>query len=154
MRIAAPFCVIFVIMTSCSPAPGRASLPEGPAEVTVSMREYAFDYDSSLTAGRVVFNVVNRGQLEHRLVLLPLGDDVPPINVQLHGPQRLTVAPLASVLPRPPGRRAAFAAELLPGKRYALICSIVDPDGESHAFKGMASEFRTPGATQSPVSGR
>jgi len=145
---------MFVIMTSCSDGGSGAAPPEGPAEVAVNMREYAFDYKSSIPAGRVVFNVSNKGNLQHRLVLLPLEEDLPPINIQLHGPRRLTVAPLASVLPRPPGRRAAFAAELLPGKRYALICSIVDADGESHAFKGMASEFRTEGLAQSPVSGR
>jgi hypothetical protein len=41
----------------------------------------------------------------------------------------------------PPGGNGAVAVDLGPG-RYALICFLTDDDGQSHALKGMATEFR------------
>ena len=93
------------------------------------MTEYQFAYDH-LSKGRVVFQVVNDGQTVHRMSLVPLPEDLPPIQQQLHGDERRALNTLAAV-----------AVDLLPG-RYAFICFLTDPDGQSHALKGMANEFR------------
>jgi len=111
--------------------------------VTVVLREYRFKLDKAVPAGRVVFRLRNAGRLEHRPALLPLADDLPPLDQQLRGGQRAAIAPFAGTSTRPPGTTAAFAVDLAPGTRYGLICFIRDQDGVSHAVKGMNLEFRT-----------
>lgn len=109
------------------------------------MTEYRFDYNPVVPPGRVVFRVQNAGRVGHRLAVLPLADDLPPIDAQPRGSERQVIAPFAGVPPRRPGSTGTFAVELAPGRRYAMICSLVDPEGKSHALKGMNSEFRTAG---------
>jgi len=104
------------------------------------MDEYRFDH-GPIPRGRVVFHVVNRGHVAHRMSVVPLPEDLPPIEVQLHGDDRRALSTLAAVPDTQPGDSAEVAVDLGPG-RYALICFITDPDGQSHALKGMASEFR------------
>lgn len=105
------------------------------------MREYGFDHASLVAAGRVVFRVRNAGTLTHELVLVALPEDFPPIDVQLHSGDRQGVDTVAAVHNRPPGTTTTFSSDLSPG-RYAFICFVKDPDGVSHALKGMSSEFR------------
>lgn len=131
-------------------APGcqsRASevtaLPPGPHVVEVQMTEYSFRYPPAVPAGRVLFRVRNAGREAHSLSLLPLTDDVPPIDQQLRGSRRLGIVPFAGVGTRRPGDRTTFAADLAPGLRYAIVCFLVGDDGQPHALRGMASEFRT-----------
>lgn len=109
------------------------------------MREFRFVYDNPIPAGHVVFEVRNVGKLPHRLSLLPLPEDLPPINEQLKGTERRGLSPFAGVPTRLPGDRGVFAAGLAPGVRYALVCFVVDADGVSHAQKGMSAEFRAGG---------
>lgn len=106
------------------------------------MRDFAFEYTRSIPAGRVVFRARNVGRLQHELALVPLSEDFPPIDVQLHGSVRRTVDAIAGIHGRDPGQSGTFAVDLVAGHRYALLCFFEAPDGESHAVKGMASEFR------------
>jgi len=127
----------------------RLALPPPPPAVVVTMQDvgrYRFEYDPVVPGGRVVFRVVNAGRLVHRLALVPLSEDFPPIDQQLHGSERQAITPFAGVPDRLPGETGTFAADLAPGHRYALICFVEDPDGVSHALKGMSSEFRTNGS--------
>lgn len=128
----------------------EVSLPPAPAVVAVRMLDDVFEFDRTVAAGRTVFQVRNDGKKVHRLALLPLADDLPPIREQLTGPVRQAVAPFAGVRNRVPGATGSFAVDLLPGQRYALLCFVRDPDGTSHALKGMAAEFRTPNAPGAP----
>lgn len=129
-----------------SSSAGPPPLPPGPQVVAVSLREYAFDRPDAIPAGRVVFRFVNGGRIEHQPDLLPLSEELPPIDQQLRGEARAAVTPFAGVPPRPPGTSGTFAVNLVPGRRYALICFARDPDDdESHALQGMASEFRAGG---------
>lgn len=105
------------------------------------MREMRFDVAGGPPRGRVVFNVRNAGSQVHRVALVFLPDDVPPILRQLRGSERVVVDELASVPNRPPGSTDSFAVNLDRG-RWAFLCFVVDPDGKTHAEKGMASEFR------------
>lgn len=136
-----------LLAASCSPTGdgGRpADLPASPPVVAVTLREYRFHLDPDVPAGRVVFRIRNAGKVAHRPALLPLEEDLPPLDEQLRGPVRLAVSPFAGVRTRAPGARGAFAVDLVPGTRYGLICFIRDPDGSSHALKGMSFEFRAP----------
>lgn len=129
--------------TACSSSSGQSiPLPAGAPTVVVSMDEYAFHYDPQIPAGRVVFRFDNVGDLPHRVTMVPLTEDVPPIAEQLRSAERLFLAPFAGIPDRRPGFSGAFAVDLIPGVRYAFICFVVDADDESHASKGMASEFR------------
>lgn len=141
------------LLASCSTrqignaGPLDAPLPAPAPIVEVEMRDYAFDYDSAIPAGRVVFRARNIGKVAHRLALLPLPEDVPPIDEQLASSQRRFLEPFAAFANRPPGAVGSFAVNLAPGQRYAMICYVVDADGEPHYRKGMSSEFRTPPGT-------
>lgn len=129
---------VALMASACSGASG-AALPPAPPTVHVAMREYAFDYKPP-TRGRVVLQVINRGTEAHRLSVVPLPEDLPPIDVQLHGAERRALSTLAAVPDTPPGGVGAVALDLAPG-RYAFIC-FIESGGQSHALRGMASEFR------------
>lgn len=136
-------------LASCqSAAPRQAPpLPAGPQVVEVRLGDYRFDYDSSsIAGGRVLFRVTNAGTVAHSLTMLPLAEDIPPIDQQLRGSERRAIAPFAGVRARKPGMSTSFAVDLKPGRRYALVCFVTDKDGPNHALRGMSSEFRTVGA--------
>lgn len=139
--------IVILVLASCTSSDARAStkLPAPPNIVTVSLKGLRFHYRPPVTAGRVVFRLVNDSQTTHSPVLVPLDDDVPPIDTQLHGPDRIVLQPIATVVPIRPGARATFAVDLEPGRRYAFICQAVD-NGQRHALEGMNTEFRTAGA--------
>lgn len=106
------------------------------------MEDFSFKYEPSVPAGRVVFRARNVGTVLHNMVLLPLADDLPPLSEQLRGQERRFVEPFAGVRSVRPGDSRDFAVDLVPGRRYGIICSVVDAEGTSHARKGMSSEFR------------
>lgn len=118
-----------------------APLPPSPQVVEVKMREYAFDYDRSIGPGRTVFRVHNTGRRRHDLVLIPLPQDLPPIDVQLRSKTRRVVAPLGRVRPLRPDASGTFAADLAPG-RYGMVSFVTDATGTTDADKGMNTEFR------------
>lgn len=144
---------LVVLAGACQPAASRPPPPEGPPVVEVIMTEYRFDYDRPVPAGRVVFRFVNAGQANHRPSLLPLPEDLPPITEQLRGDQRVVAVPFAGISTREPGETGVFAVDLEPGVRYGIICFARGPDGQSHALKGMASEFRAGGPRPAPTPG-
>lgn len=132
----------FTLLCGCSALSSAAPLPPIPPEIMVTMEEYEFHYSDDVPGGRVVFRFVNAGSTVHRPVLVPLPDDLPPISAQLAGSERRALAPFAGVPSVQPGESSTFAASLVRGTRYALICFASDHNGEVHAMKGMSSEFR------------
>jgi hypothetical protein len=133
--------VAFVFAACTSGASGGAPLPPSPARVDVIMNDNVFHNPATVPAGRQVFRITNAGATDHSLVLISLPEDVPAIVDQLRSDDRRGVPTFAKVPARAPGSNDTFAVDLLPG-RYALLCFVTDPDGVSHAAKGMASEFR------------
>jgi hypothetical protein len=122
-------------------------LPSDPPEVTVTLDEEGLEHTGPIPAGRVVFRVANRGDNPHRLSVWPLGDDEAPIGEQLTNDQREIRAPFAGIAPLEPGETTAFAVNLEPDGRYALVDTENDPDGaegRSYAQQGSHAEFRTP----------
>lgn len=135
-----------LVAAACSGASSRdLPLPAGPAVVDVSMLENRFEYKPTVPSGRVVFRVTNVGREDHRLALLPLPENIPPIDEQLRSPNRTPISPFAGTRPLRPGQRSSIAVDLQPGVRYAFICFLLNQEGQSHAQLGMSSEFRTPG---------
>lgn len=136
-----------LLLTTCEGSSSHhgAPLPRGAPEVDVVMREYSFGYKRPVPAGRVVFRIQNRGTVVHYLTLVPLPEDMPPIDVQLHGPTRRNLPEFAGIRPHSPGTSGTFAVDLVRGQRYAMLCFVATPDGENHALKGMSSEFRAGG---------
>lgn len=144
---------VAVASTACAGSPAEPPLPGKPPIVTVSMREHTFAYPTPVPSGRVVFRFVNEGRFAHQPDLLPLGENLPPIDVQLRGEERAAVTPFAGIPDREPGDVGTFAVDLVVGRRYALICFARDPDDdESHALQGMASEFRAGGVQPSTTT--
>lgn len=131
------------LAAACTSGASGEALPPPPAKMDVTMREYAFDNPSTVAAGRVVFRVHNAGTMDHEAILVRLPDDAPPIAEQLRSESRMGVETVATLRDRAPGSDGTSAADLRAG-RYAFICFIADPDGKSHADKGMSSEFRVP----------
>lgn len=132
--------VLAVGLGACSPAQGHALPPPAP-DFEVVQREFRFDHQPVVAAGRVVFRVGNAGRLDHELTLVRLPEDFGPIADELASEERRSVATTAYLLPRAPGATGTFAVDLAPG-RYALICFIPDAGGVAHYEKGMSSEVR------------
>ena len=138
--------IAVLLSTSCQSSSGaEAPLPPGPPVVVVTMDEYSFEYDKQIPSGRVVFRFVNAGDVAHQPDVVPLAEDIPPIDEQLRGDTRAVVFPMAGVPTRDPGETGTFAVDLAPGARYAIICFARNEDGASHALLGMSSEFRAEG---------
>lgn len=133
-----------LVLAGCRTSEGRAALPDSPSVVDVAMHDYRFDHQSTIPAGRVLFRIRNVGGVRHSLTLLPLTEDMPPIQEQLRGNERRFIIPQAVIKALLPGSRTTLAVELVPGGRYALVCFVKDDQGVSHALQGMASELRTP----------
>jgi len=107
------------------------------------MVDYRFIYKAPFSPGRAVFTVANAGRVNHRLTLIPLDEDVPPIDMQLHGTERRNVQPEVQTPVLRPGQSEVIAFDVIPGQRYALVCFLRDQgDPVGHALKGMNSEFR------------
>lgn len=149
-RIPSPHLVVCVlVLAACETAPRQsAPLPAGPQVVEVEMSEYSFAHNGTIESGRALFRVTNRGRLPHNLSLVPLAEDIPPIDEQLRGGQRRAATPFAGIAALAPNATTTFAADLASGVRYAFICFLEDPDGTSHALRGMSSEFRASGTAR------
>lgn len=130
-----------LLAASCGGEDKEAPLPPPPRVVEVDMREYRFDYTPRIPRGRVVFRAHNRGRRAHEIVLVPVPENFPPIDKQLHSKTRRPVGKLAHLRPLRPGESDAFAVDLVPG-RYAMVDFITARDGEINGLKGMNSEFR------------
>ena len=129
-----------LLVSACGAAASADDLPGPPTVVSVTMTENHFAYSTSIGRGRTVFVALNKGHVMHRLELVPLPKDFPPIAVQLHGTVRRPVQVIASTPQTPPGQTGSFAVDLSPG-RFALVSFLIDQDGISQAVKGMATEF-------------
>lgn len=143
--------VLSVLLAGCSPLDGLAGAesPGGPdwpptvPEVTVTLQDDAIELDRRVPSGRVVFRVHNAGTVRHRVTLIPLPDDLPPLEEQLAGDERRSVSPLGATNTHPPGEGTAFAVDLEPSQRYGLVCFEKTDDGTVHARTGENAEFRT-----------
>jgi hypothetical protein len=106
------------------------------------MTDYRFVFDRRVSGDETLFRIRNVGHLAHQLKLFILPDDLPPLDAQLHGADRRILQPVVSLPVAPSGKAQEFVYDLAPGQRYGYICLLADPDGVSHALKGMNAELR------------
>ena len=138
---------------SLSSGGGDGRLPRiVESTVVVTMKEYRIDYRGPVPSGRVVFRIVNGGRYPHRLSLVPLPKDLPPLDKQLHGRKRRIIPPLAGVPELSPGASNSFAVDLVQGQRYGFVDFSTNPDGRSNALLGLNSEFRAGGGAPGPLA--
>jgi len=137
--IAYPVALALLAACRASADPG---VPPSVPTTEIKMTEFRFHFIKPASAGPVIFKMSNEGTLRHNLTLLALPPDFPPLAKQIHGSERRPIVPLAGSPGQEPGATESFAVDLLPG-RYGLICSLIERTTEqTHAVKGMFSEFR------------
>jgi len=115
-----------------------ASKP-GPARVTVTLgKPTEFSLVPSVKqvkAGKVVFTIVNEGEIEHEVVMLKTNKppaNLPPEDI-VHGNERGRVNEHPEH--QQPGETLKFTVDLKPGK-YVLICNV-----PGHYQAGQYAEF-------------
>jgi hypothetical protein len=107
--------------------------------LTITMKEYAFELDKPLTAGKHSIRVVHNGIELHELSIIRLDsgktlEDLGAWMETMQGPP--PGAPLGGIAPIVKGRDSQFDIDIAPG-RYVLICFIPAPDGKMHFMHGM-----------------
>lgn len=142
-----------VLVPACSlGVQANPPLPVSPTVVDVVIQQGRFEYPSSVPAGRVIFQVRNADDVPHRLTLLPLPENLPPLRDHLRSEDRRVMIPYAGMPSLKPGERGVFAVDLTPGRRYALLDLSHDNQGRSYARQGLAAEFRVKGTPSSSVA--
>lgn len=134
--------VVAAWLGGCQAGDPGATPIERPVTLLVEMREMQFNHPPVVSPGRVVITARNVGAIDHRVSMLPLPEDFPPIDVQLHSDTRRVLAPIASTRVVAPGDVAVLAVDLTPG-RYAFVCNFRDASSDvPHSVQGMNSEIR------------
>jgi len=125
-------------VTVTAAAPGAPATAPTPDE-TITLRDYAFDLSTPLTAGSHVFEVKNVASQPHEVLMVKLApgktieqmlafiakQDGPPPGSPIGGMTAMSTGP------------TYFTADITPGN-YALICFVADAkDGKPHFMHGM-----------------
>ena len=141
--------VVILIGGASLAGPGAAT---APTQVRIVGNDYAFtQVPSSLPAGEAVFAFENRGKVRHELSIALLkrergAADI--LDAFKQGNRRRELYETSiGVLLAFPGDTAGgrLLATLLPGRTYALICSLRDtPDAQQHVLMGMYAVFTVP----------
>lgn len=120
---------------------GVTTEPDADAEqVEVIATEYDFAFDAP-PPGAVSFVMSNEGDEHHFMGIGKLNQGVTLDEaLQADDPSSVTEL-LAESDVAGPGEEAVLTFEDLEPGTYGMVCFIPAPDGEPHAFKGMAIEF-------------
>jgi hypothetical protein len=144
-----------------------AAQPPPPTTVTVTEQEFAFlGLDQPLPAGPQFWEVVNRGQQPHMLLLgkVPAGTTLQQVMdvVNLDLPENATPPPgmlqdqdvdftIGGVLLQSAGQTVFPRLDLATG-RYVALCFVPDPaTGKPHAMEGMVNLFDVGSAGATPT---
>ena len=128
---------------------GDDEIPGGVELVPLELNELVFSYDptdSRITSGKFGFDVENKGNQVHEVVLFQVKKEAPLMELMESGDPGALGFPMGVKLPILPGTDAKMSIpELEPG-RYVLVCHLPDqsvPGGEGppHFVLGMISEF-------------
>ncbi|HET8634240.1 MAG TPA: hypothetical protein VFL88_08845 [Gemmatimonadales bacterium] len=126
-------------------AGARASMP--PADLTVTLTDYAFNFSRTPVAGPQTVAIINRGTDTHELILSKLdpgktaGDFVKWINKQ-DGPAPVT--PSGGVTDIAPGDTILARIDFTPGN-YSVTCRVrAATDSLTHDLHGMNMGFTVP----------
>lgn len=110
------------------------------ARLVVTAYDYAFSAPDSVVSGVVTVRLVNRGKLDHQVVLMRLDDTATMQRVmqtlvanKIH---TTGVHAVSGVESARPGETNETTIVLLPG-RYVLLCDLPGADNFAHVSKGM-----------------
>lgn len=116
----------------------HAALPTG--DLTITLRDYAFDLSRPLTRGAHAIRVTNGASQAHEIFMLRLGPHAGIRDVEDWLAHRTAKAPgtaFGGTTDIPPGGTLLMRSTFTPG-RYAFICWVNDArDGEPHWRHGM-----------------
>ncbi len=145
----------FVVRASDGPMADSAARPK--ASMVIRLKDFSFDVDSSIPAGRQTIRVANAGLEPHDLVMMKLNPGITSDQVlAAMNPERARRPGQAAAPPPPleslmtgaggiaaiaPGMESFFDATLSPGE-YVLLCMATAPDGRSHIEHGMVKQIR------------
>ncbi len=118
--------------------------------VPLELNEMVFSYDptdSRIKSGKFGFDVENKGDQVHEVVLFQVKKEAPIMELIESGDPGALGFPMGVKLPILPGTDAKMSIPALEPGRYALVCHLPDqsvPRGEGppHFVLGMVSEFR------------
>ena len=121
---------------------GIALMPKG--DMTITLRDYGFEFSKPLTAGRHQVLVTNAAQQPHEIVVVRLAPGKTPADVaawveKMDGPP--PGAPIGGTTAIASGGSNVATLDLTPGE-YGLLCFINDAkDGKPHVAHGMMHQF-------------
>lgn len=128
--------------------PGDDAAAPGATEVPVTLDEYSFGVDPTLSAGLTAFSLDNVGEEEHEMVLFKLVegatvDDALAAERAGEDPEQFFAGP-PEVGVAGPGEQTFVNTELTPGT-YAMVCFIPTPEGMPHVTQGMVTSVEVTG---------
>ena len=119
-----------------------AALP--PADVTVRLVDYGFEFSAPLTAGRRTIRFQNPSSQFHEMVVMKLAPGKTAADAaawihKMEGPPPMELA--GGITGIDPGLEAQTTADFEPGE-YALLCFLPDKgDGRPHLAHGMITQI-------------
>jgi uncharacterized cupredoxin-like copper-binding protein len=123
-----------------------ANMTEPTADVTVTLRDYQFDFSTPLTAGKHTIKIVTAPGQPHEFTFFQLSpgkaatDLTKYVETGMKGPP--PGMPIGGVAAMAGGHSAYYDVDLQPGD-YAIICFLEDAkDGKPHYTHGMIQQIK------------
>ncbi len=124
-----------------------AALPT--ADITITLRDYDFEFSRPLTSGRHVIAVTNAGSQPHEMVINRYRDGESNAKFVAWGAnpkgQPIPAHSMGGITDVIPGKTVVIENDFPPG-RYGIVCFTLDKkDGRPHFMHGMQKEFTVGG---------
>ena len=123
-----------------------ANMSEPNADITVTLKDYQFDFSQPLTAGKHTLKIVTAPGQPHEYTFFQLmpgktAEDIPKyVESGMQGPP--PGLPLGGVAAMSAGKVAYYEVDLKPGD-YAVVCFLEDAkDGKPHFTHGMIQQIK------------
>ena len=124
----------------------NANMTEPTADVTVTLKDYQFDFSTPLTAGKHTIKIVTAPGQPHEFTFFQLSPgkvaaDLPKyVETGMQGPP--PALPLGGVAAMAAGEAVYYTVDLKPGD-YAIVCFLEDAkDGKPHYTHGMVQQIK------------
>lgn len=150
--------VLAVVVAGCkserppAEAASTPAPPAGPATITVTATEYAFDMPAQVPAGAVTLRLVNHGKELHQAQLIKLEDGKTVADfaeaMKHAGPPPSWIKFAGGPNGVAPGSETEATAILAPGN-YAVLCFIPSANMIPHVMSGMIRPLEVTAATPS-----
>ena len=123
-----------------------ANMSEPNADITVTLKDYQFDFSAPLTAGKHTLKIVTAPGQPHEYTFFQLmpgktaADVTKYVETGLQGPP--PAMPLGGVSAMAAGKTSYYEVDLKPGD-YAVVCFLEDAkDGKPHYTHGMIQQIK------------